>query len=257
MCLAVVALGIHPSYPLLVAANRDEYHARAAAPAHWWDDELLAGRDLTAGGTWFAVTRAGRWGLLTNVRDPPRHDPGAPTRGFLVPELVRAPTGVDAATRAIAAAGTHLNGFNLLAGERDRASWASNRSDDTMTVQGGVHALSNALLDVPWPKVTRTRAAIARWAGSGSASFDAVWAALADRAIAADDELPATGVSLEWERLLSAPFIVGPSYGTRCSTVFAIDRDGHACFTERSFDPSGAPTGEVTERFRLEAAATG
>lgn len=254
MCLVVVALDAHPRYSLVIAANRDEYHARAARTAQWGEDapfaDVLAGRDLEAGGTWLGVRRDGRWALLTNVRDGHRnHNPAAPSRGDLVPAVLNdRQVPALALTELMRAAGTY-NGFNLVAGDGSSATWVSNRTADTRTVVAGVHGLSNALLDTPWPKVVQTRGAIAAWAARDVADLDPVFAALSDRTRAPDTALPATGVSLEWERLLSAPFIVSQDYGTRCSTVLVVDRNGAARFIERSYDASGKDIGEADFAF--------
>jgi uncharacterized protein with NRDE domain len=257
MCLAVVALDAHPDYPLVVAANRDEYHARDAAPAAWGDAPpfagILAGRDLRAGGTWLGVRRDGRWALVTNVREGGRNDPALESRGELVPRVLNAPTTPDGALAALAADGPHYNGFNLLAGDARHAAWMSNRSGAHKRMVAGVHGLSNALIDTPWPKLVRTLDRLRAWGERGDADVSPLFAALGDRALAPDDALPDTGVSREWERVLSSPFIVGERYGTRCSTVFTIDRRGHARFQERTFAPDGAPLGEVVEAFALDA----
>jgi len=257
MCLAVVALDAHPRYRVVVAANRDEFHARATAAAHWWPEGFLAGRDLVAGGTWLAVSRTGRYAFLTNVRDPSRNDPSAPSRGSLVPAVVRTRAGVlDALEDARIDRARH-NGFNVVAGEADVAAWTSNRAGEVRTLAPGVHGLSNAALDSDWPKVVRTRSAVARWAERRDDDLEPLFDALADRAIARDEALPRTGVALEWERLLSAAFIVDSRYGTRSSTVVAIGRDGEVQFVERSFAPDGRATGEVRERFALAKAQRG
>lgn len=251
MCLALLALAAHPRFPLVLAANRDEFHARPTAPASWWKGGFLAGRDLSAGGTWLGVRRDGRFALLTNIREPHRHNPAAPSRGSLVTAVLHGNGEPVETMRSVIGDATGHNGFNLLAGSHHGAAWGSNRIAGTIQLGAGVHGLSNAQLDTPWPKVDRTRAAVTSWAARGDDGFDALWVALADRALAADVELPKTGVGLDWERILSAPFIVSATYGTRCSTIFAIDREGDARFIERSFDPAGLPSGEVDERFRI------
>lgn len=258
MCLAVIALDAHPRYAVVVAANRDEFHARPARAAHWWQAEggspLLAGRDLEHGGTWLGLTRGGRWAFVTNVREPGRHDPHAPSRGSLVPSLLQdRRASLDAVTSVVAGAQAY-NGFNVVAGEGIAAAFGSNRGADTVTLRRGVHGVSNARLDTPWPKLVRARAGLAAWVADGGGDIAALWEVLADRTLARDEELPDTGVARERERLLSAPFIVSASYGTRCSTLLALSRDGEAQFIERSFDPAGRPTGEVAFRFRLEPA---
>ena len=251
MCLALVAVCAHARYPLVVVANRDEFHRRPTAPAQWWPEGWYGGRDLQAGGTWLGVAPTGRWALLTNVREPSRHDPRAPSRGALVPAFLAGDDAPAAAVAATIAAAGSGNGFNLLGGDAGGIAWASNRAPSPRTLTQGVHGLSNALLDTPWPKVRRTAAALRRWCAAGEIALDALADLLADRAIAPDDELPSTGVPLEWERRLSAPFIVGADYGTRCSTIFAIDDGGNLQFVERSFAADGSPDGEVREAFRL------
>lgn len=252
MCLAVVALDAHPRYSIVVAANRDEYHARPTHPAEVWPDGLIAGRDLQAGGTWLGASRNGRFALLTNIRDPARHDPAAPSRGALVPMVLRDPRPPLEALDEARRAGSRHNGFNLIAGDAGQAGWTSNRSSETRRLAPGVHGLSNATLDANWPKVTRTRRAVERWAADGDERIGALFETLADRTLAADAELPATGVSLEWERMLSAAFILSERYGTRSSTVLTLDRGGEAVFVERSFDAQGRMTGEKSHRFRID-----
>lgn len=253
MCLAVIALDAHPRFALVVAANRDEFHARPAAAAHWWEDasgsRLLGGRDLSHGGTWLGVTPAGRWAFVTNVREPGRHDPNAPSRGALVPAMLRDPRAPLEALDALIAEAQRYNGFNLVGGEGRGAAFGSNRGEPAVALAHGVHGVSNAALDTPWPKLARTKAAVAAWAAAAQDDFGPLWTALADRAPARDEELPDTGLSPERERLVSAPFIVSDTYGTRCSTLLAISRDGATRFIERSFDAAGVLTGEVAFEF--------
>jgi uncharacterized protein with NRDE domain len=255
MCLVVVALAAHPRYALVVAANRDEFHARAALPAHWGEHPpytgLLAGRDLVAGGTWMGVRRDGRWALVTNVRDGRRDDPEAPSRGALVPGVLNTASTPANALAALGPMAAACNGFNLLAGDAGGATWTSNRASETRTLTHGIHGLSNARLDTPWPKLARTKDAVAAWAAGGGDDLAPLFAALADRSRAPDEALPATGVPLEWERLLSAPFIVSEDYGTRCSTVLTITRNGSARFFERSFDARGNAAGDADFEFEL------
>lgn len=254
MCLAVVALDRHPRYALAVAANRDEFHARAAEPAHWWPEGWLAGRDLEAGGTWFGVRRDGRFAFVTNVREGVARDPGAASRGGIVTGALAAAS-LDAFVDDLAARGSRYSGYNLVAGDAREALWQSNRNGRRRPLARGVSALSNGELDAPWPKVERLRAAMERWSADGDASFAPLFDALSDRSRAADHELPSTGVTLEWERLLSSAFITSERYGTRCSTVFAVTHDGEARFVERSFDAEGRRTGEVVQAFDLTPGA--
>jgi uncharacterized protein with NRDE domain len=252
VCLAVVALDAHPYYALVVAANRDEWHARPAAPAAWWPEGLLAGRDLAAGGTWLGVSRDGRFAFLTNLRDPARHDPSAPSRGALVPRVISDPAPVaDALAQARASTARH-NGYNLVAGVATVVASTSNRHEGVRALAPGVHGVSNGPIDDAWPKTRRMMIATSRWTARAERDLEPLFAALADRTEAPDAELPSTGVPLDRERALSAIFIRDERYGTRCSTVLAIGRDGRATFVERSFAPDGSVTGEVAERFALQ-----
>lgn len=250
MCLAVFGLDAHPDYALVIAANRDEYHRRAAEPAHWWPEGWLAGRDLAAGGTWLGVTRTGRWALLTNIREPHLRNADAPTRGALVTRVLEG----DAPQRVLQDIGTEMgryNGFNLVAGEGARAWWLSNRAGGPHPLSERVHTLSNAALDTPWPKVVETRDALERWCRAGEHDVEVLFAMLGSRAMATDEALPRTGIPMARERALSARFIVLPDYGTRCSTVITVGHDGEASFEERTFDAAGAFVSEVAHRFRV------
>jgi uncharacterized protein with NRDE domain len=279
MCLVAIAVDAHPRIALVLAANRDEYHARPTAPAAWGHDDafrdVLAGRDLMAGGTWLGVRRDGRFALVTNVRDGNAQDPAARSRGELPVVALRSEYTIDQATAAID--GPRYNGFNLLVGDAAGFAWMSNRASDIefpaalrasglirprerpfgrmRRITRGVHGLSNALLDVQWPKVARTQERLQTWLRGDGASLEPLFDALGDRMQASDADLPATGVPLAWERLLSSPFIVSERYGTRCSTVLAVDRGGHARFVERSFAPDGTPAHEVAVEFDLKAPA--
>jgi uncharacterized protein with NRDE domain len=253
VCLALVALDAHPRFPLVIAANRDEFHARAASPAHWWEDGTLAGVDLAAGGTWFGVNARGRWALVTNFREGVPRDPNAPSRGGLVTRALAdtAPPLVCAAE--IAADGVRYHGFNLLVGDVANGVYASNRASGALALRRGIHGLSNHLLDTPWPKLTRSKARFAACLAASDDGVEPLFELLADRTQAEATALPVTGVAPEWERLLSSAFIVDPRYGTRCSTVLTIAHDGSARFVERGFDPHGRLTGETAHEFSVHS----
>ena len=259
MCLAVLALDTHPRYAVVLAANRDEYHARPARAAHWWtgDDAapILAGRDLAQGGTWLGLAPDGRFAFVTNVREPGRFDPHAPSRGALVPALLRDRRAFADALAAAVAGAERYNGFNLVAGDVTSAAFGSNRARGTVRLARGIHGVSNAGLDTPWPKLLRAKAGLAAWVASGATDPAPLWQALADTRAAPDDELPDTGIERGRERLLSSPFIVSDDYGTRCSTLVMLGRDAIAQFVERSFDRRGQTTGEVAFRFALDQSA--
>lgn len=253
--MILVAWRAHTDFPLVVAANRDEFFSRRTASADFWPDApcLLAGRDLEAGGTWLGMTRAGRFAALTNFRDPASHKPQAPSRGALVADFLRGDAGIDAYLDSLPAG--DFNGFNLLLGdprENGRLVAYSNVSGERHELAPGVYGLSNALLDTPWPKVGAGKTALSD-ALAALPDETALWHLLADPTIHPDTALPATGVPLEWERLLSAAFIRSPDYGTRCSTVLKVGAGGTASFDEQTW-LSGARIGE-RRRFRWRLAA--
>ncbi|MEP7329254.1 MAG: NRDE family protein [Betaproteobacteria bacterium] len=249
MCLAVIALCVHPRYPLVVAANRDEYHARAATPAAWGEtppwQRILAGRDLAAGGTWFGVNRDGRFALVTNVRANGDQQPGSQSRGGIVPQVLGTDIAPSRALTALDAQRERYAGVNVLAGSPTGAAWWSNRADGVRTMTTGVHGLSNAALDTPWPKVMRATDALRTWASTGDADSAPLFAMLLNRDPVPDAALPSTGLSPERERLLATPFIVDARYGTRCTTVLTIDHAGELRFHERTFAPDGSAVGDA------------
>jgi uncharacterized protein with NRDE domain len=237
MCLVLLAWEKHPRWRLVVAANRDEFHARPTAAADWWPQapNVLAGRDLKEGGTWLGVTRTGRFAAVTNVREPQQYRVGAPSRGHLTGNflLSRAPSlGYLAGLMPLAAA---YNGFNLLVMDGATLAWFSNRQMTLRTLPGGIYGVSNHLLDTPWPKVVRGKEDLAAALGGDDDALEArLFESLSRRDPAPDAELPATGVEPERERALSSAFIVTPDYGTRSSTVVLIGRDGEVRLTERT-----------------------
>lgn len=251
MCLALVALDAHPVFRLVIAANRDEFHAREAAPAHWWRDGRLAGLDRVGGGTWFGVRPSGRWALVTNFREGVPRDPSAPSRGMLVGRALAEGASALACAASIAIDGASYHGYSLLSGDMDCTAYTSNRASGALKLGPGVVGLSNHLLETPWPKVVLAKARVTAWIASGSEAIEPLFDLLGDRTQAETPSLPSTGVSSEWERRLSSAFIVDPDYGTRCSTVLTIARDGAALFVEKSFDPAGREIGEARLDFRV------
>lgn len=254
MCLILFAWRAHAEFPLILAANRDEFYERPSAPAAFWDDApgLLAGKDLKEGGTWLGITRTGRLAALTNYRDPATLRKDAPSRGHLVSEYLRGrETPEDYLGRLEACAGRY-NGFSLLVGDAAGLYFFSNRGG-RLPVAPGIHGLSNRLLDTPWPKVERGEKALAALlAGDGRPSPEALLDILADRVRPQDELLPETGVGLEWERILSPLFIESPVYGTRSSTVLMLDRRGEATFVERVFNGGNEPRTTTRFAFRIE-----
>jgi len=252
MCLILFAWRTHPAHALIVAANRDEFFERPSLPAAWWDDhpEILAGRDLTARGTWLGVTRTGRFASITNYRNPAERMDNAPSRGQLVTDFLTSAGPPSAHFSGIAPRAQQYNGFSMLAADARSLAFYSNREGVVREVDAGVHGLSNHLLDTPWPKVVKGKE---RLADVLSRRFDpeACLEMLADAEPAHDRHLPETGVGLERERKLSSIRIADSYYGTRCSTVFRLDADGMAEFWERSYGPDGGAIGTVHFSFRV------
>lgn len=247
MCLLVVAWQTHPRYRLVVAGNRDEFHERPTAPLGWWSDEpgVLAGRDLRAGGTWLALSRSGRFGLVTNFRDAEaavRAD--APSRGALVPAFLRHSGGAAAYLEDLQARATRYAGFNLLLGDATGLHYYTNVGGAAPRVLGpGIYGLSNHRLDEPWPKLVRTRERFATVLHDPDPAPAALLDLLGDTTPAALDDVPDAGLPADLERALSAPFVRHERYGTRCSTVVLVAHDGRTTVYERRFEPTGAQSG--------------
>jgi len=251
MCLLVLAWRCHPRHRLVVAANRDEFHARAAAPLGPWDPPsvVIGGRDLLAGGAWFAVDTRRRFGIVTNFREFGRRRRSAPSRGGLIPAYLAGDLAPGEYLRQLETDAPGYAGFNLLVGDGNTLWYASNRADQfARELPPGIYGLSNEFLDTPWPKLLRVRARFTRLleeprSAGGERLADGLFEMLADREPAPPDTVPPGDLSPEWARKLSAPFVLDPSYGTRCSTVLTIG-DETLRFTERRFDAAGSPAGE-------------
>jgi len=256
MCFLLFAVRVHPDYPLVIAANRDEFLTRPTAPAEFWTDSpnVLAGRDLEAGGTWLGMTRQGRFAALTNFRNPDGHDATRPSRGALVSDFLTDANKIPAANylNAINDSDTTYNGYNLIAGAGATLVHYSNQASDMTLLSPGIHALSNALLDTPWPKSVRgTKTLEEILATPGTPDTEAMLALLTDRDPASDDSLPDTGVGTENERALSPIFIRHGTYGTRCSTIITVRDDGEVSFMERSYEKDALQYSDVTHTFDL------
>jgi uncharacterized protein with NRDE domain len=250
VCLIALALAPRPELSLVLIANRDESYARPTDPMHRWTDgsEIVAGVDRERGGTWLgarAVSGVARFAAVTNVRDPidlrPK-EPGEPSRGDLVRDFLESDaTALDFASRA--AADRAMRGFNLLLLDEGGLVWCSNRAPGLpKRVTRGVHGLSNAFLDTPWPKVERAETLLERELARGAEpDVEALFGILADDTRPDDARLPDTGVGLALERELSPIRIAMPTYGTRCATVLVARADGTATLIERTIAPHPGP----------------
>jgi uncharacterized protein with NRDE domain len=255
MCLILLALQMHSSFKLILAANRDEYYARPCAAPCFWEEapRLLAGRDLLGGGTWLGITRQGRIAAITNYRDPSSFKKEAPSRGKLVTNFLLGNESPPDYLQAVRREAGQYNGFNLLVGEKERLLWTSNRSDQVIPLLPGIHGISNRLLNTPWPKVLRGKELLFRaLRNEPSPSSESLFSLLQDRCQPPDEALPSTGVRLEWERVLAPVFIKSPDYGTRSSTLLYIDQKDHVTLLDRTFNSRSDHYEEREFQFDLE-----
>ena len=253
MCLLVLAWNMHPRYRVVIAANRDEFHDRAAAPLAWWVDRpyTLAGRDLRGGGTWMGVSRSGRFGVVTNYRElEPPPSTHAPSRGDLVTGFLACGRPAASYLEALRGRAGRYAGFSLLVGDARELYYFTNRNGRSGTpLAPGIYGLSNHLLDSPWPKLLRARQTLARLVADDDLEPHRLFALLADREPAAEDEVPDTGLPRDWERAISAPFVAHGRYGTRASTLLLIEHAGRVTMHERRFDAAGELTGATRRQF--------
>lgn len=259
MCLIFVAYRMRPECPLLLIANRDEFHRRPTAAASFWPQapQVLAGRDLEGGGSWLGLTRNGRLAAITNYRNLAEvSGVGADkrSRGLLVSDFLTGSAAPAEYLAALAKQPENYRGFNLLLGDAQGLHYYSNRGAAPRRLAPGLYGLSNHLLETPWPKVAEGKRALARLLAGGLPEEADLFELLADRTLAPDSLLPETGLSRDRERLLSSRFIQSADYGTRAATLVLFDGRGGARFIERSFAANGAPAGEVRLEFSLLAA---
>lgn len=254
MCLILFSYLTHPSFRLILAANRDEYHARPSDPPAFWKEapHLLSGRDLIAGGAWLGITRTGRLAAVTNYRDPGSVKKNAPSRGMLVRNYLMGEQPPLQYLLQVQARSEEYNGFNLLIGDTEALFWYSNRNGSILKIPPGIYGISNRLLDTPWPKVIRGKELLAPILAEKNPSPDYLFRVLRDETAPADEMLPATGVTLERERMLSPIFIRSPVYGTRSSTLIFIGYEGHIVFLDRTFGPDAEHAEERRFDFSIQ-----
>ncbi|UCJ17860.1 NRDE family protein [Pseudomonas sp. MM211] len=244
MCLIVLAWRPGHALPLLVAANRDEFYARPTAALAEWPETpgLIAGRDLQAGGTWLGIGPGGRFAALTNIRDP-RAVQGSRSRGELPLRFLQGYLGPEAFLDKLRSEADDYSGFNLLVGDRQQLWHFNSQNRRAKALPSGIHGISNADLDTPWPKLQRAKAALVD--ALETLDEEALFALLANTAKPEDAALPDTGVGLDTERLLASVFIASANYGTRASTLLFSHADGARQLIERSFGAEGVAIGEV------------
>ena len=253
MCLIFLSLNNHPTYKLIIAANRDEFYERKTAAAEFWEDhpEVLGGRDLEAKGTWMGMTRKGKISLLTNYRDPKNINPSGPSRGRLVSDYLETDMSANDYLKKIEVDGSQYNGFNLLAGTVNDLWYFSNYTKGIFMMERGLHGLSNHLLDTPWPKVLWGKEKIQTILQKPVIHPEMLFDFLYDDQRAPDDKLPDTGIGMERERTLSSMFIKSPNYGSRCSTAVLVDQQNNVQFAERVYDLTTFEFSTKTFEFRI------
>lgn len=251
MCLILLAWGQHPDYPLVLAANRDEYYRRPTAIAGPWQEHpgIIGGRDLLQGGSWLAMSRNGRFAAVTNFREPPPAVDPPRSRGQLVSDFLLDSRSPAAYLAGVEQQGSLYRGFSLLVGDRGSVGSLSNRGAGYRLLEPGVYGVSNALLDTPWPKVVAGKKCLASLLATSPLDNAGLFKMLADDT---PSSLPA-GASPNGD-LIAGPqapiFIRNAEYGTRCSTLLRTDQAGGMTFLERSFMSDGCDWSEV--RYRLD-----
>lgn len=254
MCLIVFGYDVHPEYKLILAGNRDEFYQRPAVKAQFWDDKpgILGGRDSKAGGTWLGVNLSGHFAAITNYRDIPRHDPDAKSRGHIITKYLSGTMSPVDYLQYLDQKDEIYNGYNLIAGDMSGIGHYSNYENKVNVISPGIHGISNALLNTPWFKVEKAKNQFEELINSGSVDDESLFALLTDSELAVKSELPKTGLDPEMEQAVSSIFIKTPDYGSRCSTLLYLKRDGTIRFVERSYHPQTSKP-EYTEVFDFAA----
>lgn len=238
MCLILFSYMNHSRYKLIMASNRDEFYERPTRQLSFWPEnpDILAGRDERNLGTWLGTSRNGKIAAITNFRNLQAIKSDGPSRGLLVSDYLQGHSYPRDYLETIKPNAKSYSGFNLLLGDQNGLFYYSNMGESVQEVESGIHGLSNAFLDTPWPKVERGKRFLADAIGrNDEVSADDLFQLLSDTQHPPDHQLPGTGIGLEWERLLSPLFIKSPTYGTRSSAVILMDYDGRITFIERTY----------------------
>ena len=260
MCLLIFAHQVYPGYPLVLAANRDEFYARETAPAAFWPEHpgVLAGKDLQAGGTWMGVTQRGRFAAITNYRDPAASGAAPRSRGELTLDFLSGDDTPPVYLAKIAKVASEYAGFNLLLGDGKYLWYFSNRHTvcgctpiSPEMLRPGLYGLSNAKLNTPWPKVELGKQRLAQLLDSGPPDHESLLGLVNDRQQACAKALKLQGMETEMEQVLSAQFIQAGEYGTRSSTTMWTSDTGEASWRELSFDQQAQVTSTCQEQFEV------
>jgi uncharacterized protein with NRDE domain len=252
MCILFVAVNQHKDYPLIIAANRDEFFNRETSQSHIWGGEqgIIAGKDLQAGGTWMGINKNGYLASLTNIRDPHKLNANAITRGELVSHYLKKP--VNNYHQTLSTSKDNYNGYNLLFGKWNTLAVYNNHLNQIQQLTDGYYGLSNASLNSPWPKINKGVGKLEEYCQDGhDINPDILFKLLLDKSLAADEDLPQTGIPIDWERRLSSIFILGDEYGTRSSTVLKIDKQHNVQWYERTYNNSATCTSTQSFNFSI------
>jgi len=255
MCLIFVAFNQHPKYPLIIAANRDEFLDRPAKQIDFWSENsnILAGKDLTAGGTWLGVTKTGYFAMLTNYRDLSNLKANAPSRGKLVLDYLAGELDPRAYLKALNSTASKYNGYNIILGTLDDPWYYSNQNNKIYQLGSGLYGLSNALLDTKWPKVERGKEKFADIISHDVINVESIFSFMNDRTLAEDEQLPDTGIGYEKEKLLSSLYIEMPGYGTRNTTIILKDNEGKVEVIDRAYNRNNNSTSDKEFKFSLSS----
>lgn len=242
MCILFFALKQHPTYPVIICANRDEFHQRPTQSMHWWSEKnnqqtILAGKDLQAGGTWLGLNKQGRFSALTNFRQPQLFDSNKQSRGDLVLQALAKKN--DAVALQLEKSADAYNDFNLVFGQLNNLACFDSVSQKLQPLTIGFHSLCNGALDDIWPKMALGQSQLAKTVQTPYLDVDKLFELMTNSEQAKTEHLPNTGVPLNWEQLLSSIFIVSPEYGTRTTNVITQDNEGKIAVYDRSYNAKG------------------
>ena len=243
MCILFFAIKQHPQYPVIICANRDEFHQRPTQPMHWWSKndllagDVLAGKDLQAGGTWLGLNKQGRFSALTNFRQPDLIDKNKQSRGELVLQALAQQD--DTMTKKLVESSGDYNGFNLVFGQLDNLMCFDSVSQKQQELASGFHSLCNGALDDIWPKMALGQANLADAIKDHSLDIEQLFTLMKSVQQAKIEHLPKTGVPLNWEQLLSSIFIISPEYGTRTTNIITLDNDNNIAIYDQSYNEKG------------------
>jgi len=256
MCLILFSYKNHPTYDLIIASNRDEFRDRSTEVLDFWPDNpsILAGRDLQNGGTWLGITRNGRFAAITNFRSLSVIKENSPSRGHLVKDYLMGCDSPLAYIEKIEKEASKYSGFNLLVGDNNHLYYISNCKAGYEEISPGCYGLSNSFLDAPWPKIEKGKQAFEEAIQDDNLlEIKPFFVLLSDKSFPEESLLPRTGVSLEWEKMLSPIFITNPFYGTRSQAVLLVTRNGHVDFYERTIHRENCRKGSIRKRsFHIE-----